>query len=305
MRPLRYLAMVLLAVGATECAHTPGAPTPGTPTTRAPATGAPATDAPAYERPAPGSGDAEPVGSPWQEGAAALTTALDELTAGAHEIAVTVINNKSPESYVYGADGTFETASIVKVEILAALLLRAQDSGRPLTAHQLSLAEAMIRDSDDNAASAFWWQIGGPRGLAAASERLGLTATVGGADGWWGWTTTTVADQARMITALIETGGELNAESQGLILDLMGSVRPDQAWGVSAATADGETVQIKNGWMSNSALQSNTTINSIGRITGECVDVTIAVLSGGTADEPSGIALVERAAALARRHLGW
>jgi hypothetical protein len=238
-------------------------------------------------------------------GRAALTAALDEITAAGPSVAVTVVDNTTGSTFSYAAGEPMETASIVKVEILAALLLRAQETGTPLDARQRALVETMIRDSSDDAASELWWEIGGPEGLASVSERLGLTSTVGGDDGWWGWTTTTAADQAQLISALISPESALAADSQDQILALMGSVRDDQAWGVSAAAAGGETVQVKNGWMSDSALDPATTINSIGRITGDGTDLTVVVLTGGSPDESTGIQLVEHVASLSRTTLAW
>ncbi|NEC82795.1 hypothetical protein G3I38_27035, partial [Streptomyces sp. SID7958] len=52
--------------------------------------------------------------------------------------------------------GVFVSASVVKADILAALLLRAQDSGRGPTAAERSLAAAMIERSDNDAASVLW-----------------------------------------------------------------------------------------------------------------------------------------------------
>ena len=48
-------------------------------------------------------------------------------------MSVAVLDMDSGASAVYG-EGAFDTASIVKVDILAALLLQAQDAGRQLTA---------------------------------------------------------------------------------------------------------------------------------------------------------------------------
>jgi hypothetical protein len=58
-------------------------------------------------------------------------------------VSVAVLDVSSGESAVYG-DGAFDTASIVKVDILASLLLRAQDAGRGLTAQ-----EKDVRRRDD------------------------------------------------------------------------------------------------------------------------------------------------------------
>ncbi len=76
------------------------------------------------------------------------------------------------------------TASVVKVDILTALLLAARDAGRDLTAAERAHAEAMIVRSDNDAATALWRVVGRAAGLDAANARLGLTRTV--ADARWG-----------------------------------------------------------------------------------------------------------------------
>lgn len=63
------------------------------------------------------------------------------------------------------AHHTHPTASVVKLGILAALLLRAQDTGREPTSHERASAADMIERSDNDAAT-------------------GLLKVVGGAGGW-------------------------------------------------------------------------------------------------------------------------
>ncbi|MGW0086462.1 serine hydrolase [Streptomyces sp. NPDC003393] len=202
-------------------------------------------------------------------------------------------------STVYGDNVPYDTASIVKVDILAALLLQAQDAGRHLTAAERALAEPMIRHSDNAAANALWRQIGRASGLEAANKRLGLTATKGGPGAKWGLTRTTARDQIRLLRAVFDdttptvSAPALNEESRAYIRSLMSSVAADQAWGVSAA-ADSQWA-LKNGW-----LQRSTTglwdVNSIGRVTANGHHYLVAALSGGSASMSDGVALVEKAA---------
>jgi len=83
----------------------------------------------------------------------------------------------------------------------------------------------------------------------------------------------------------------------------MGQVVSDQDWGVSAAARTGETTILKNGWLSLDSDDGLWAVNSIGRITGNGTDVTIAVLSHGSDDLDDGIALVQRVAELTRDQL--
>ena len=120
----------------------------------------------------------------------ALTSALRKRSSRI-EFAVAATDHVTGATYAFHASEAFETASVVKVDILAALLLRAQDAGRGLTAAERSLAGDMIRYSDNDAASALWWTIGGAAGLARANKRLGLTETpsrtAGGVSPTTGW----------------------------------------------------------------------------------------------------------------------
>lgn len=203
---------------------------------------------------------------------------------------------------VSGGDRAYDTASIVKVDILAALLLRAQDAGRELTAAERGLAEPMIRRSDNAAANALWRRIGRAPGLAAANERLGLTATTGGPGGKWGLTRTTAGDQVRLLQEVFGPGdtarrgsGGLDGRSRAYVRTLMGQVVPEQAWGVPAAGDPDSPRALKNGW-----LQRSTTglwdVNSVGEVTVRGHRYLVAVLSDGNASMSDGVSLVERTA---------
>ncbi|MEU0007245.1 serine hydrolase [Streptomyces sp. NPDC006314] len=203
---------------------------------------------------------------------------------------------------IHGADTAYDTASIVKVDILAALLLRAQDAGRHLTAQERGRAEPMIQRSDNAAANALWREIGRSSGLAAANKRLGLTSTTGGPGARWGLTRTTASDQIRLLRAVFDGGktanggpAALNPESRAYIRTLMSHVVPEQAWGVSALSGPGAHGALKNGW-----LQRNTTglwdVNSVGQVTVKGHRYLVAVLSDGSTSMSDGISLVERTA---------
>lgn len=82
------------------------------------------------------------------------TTALEAIDTDA-DFAVSAVDADTGETLTYG-DGSFDTASIVKVDILAALLYQAQQAGRTLTASEQSLAAAMIERSGNTAATALF-----------------------------------------------------------------------------------------------------------------------------------------------------
>jgi hypothetical protein len=216
-------------------------------------------------------------------------------------VAVLRLDDADREIASYGDGATFDTASIVKVDILATLLLQAQEEDRGLTDDEHSHAKAMIQESDNESASVLWRAIGQAPGLDAANEQLGLSSTQGGPGVRWGLTQTTAKDQVRLLRAVF--GGEgkvssrvsagLNQESRAYIRQLMSEISEDQDWGVSAAA--GPRWALKNGW-----LRRSTTglwdINTIGQVTVHGRLYLISALSGDNASMRSGISLVERAA---------
>ncbi|MFI6692470.1 serine hydrolase [Streptomyces sp. NPDC050433] len=183
------------------------------------------------------------------------------------------------------------TASVVKLGILAALLLRAQDTDREPTPQQRASAADMIERSDNDAATALLNAVGGAGELDAAHRRLGLRESAAAPD--WGMTRTTATDQLALLGAVFGGGpSPLDERSRAFVRDLMTRVVPDQAWGVSAA---GSAPALKNGWMPLSAT-GLWVVNSVGRVTTGDRDYLVAVLSGGHPTKDAGIALVEAVA---------
>jgi len=192
-----------------------------------------------------------------------------------------------------GDDHEYVTASIVKVDILATLLLRAQDEQRPLTADEKAKASVMIRVSDNNATWALWDVIDKADGLSAANARLGLVETVATPVSW-GLTRTTPADQLRLLHAVTSQESVLNAESRSYLLELMNSVRSDQTWGVSVAADAGTPTPLKNGWLPRDAT-GLWVVNSLGSVVYEGKTLLVAVLSDDQTSMNAGIKQIEAA----------
>ncbi|MFD4878187.1 serine hydrolase [Streptomyces sp. NPDC058420] len=214
--------------------------------------------------------------------------------------AVLDLDHPTAKPQVRGKDVPYDTASIVKVDILSALLLQAQDAGRGLTQQERTLAEAMIEHSDNDAANALWREIGLAPGLKAGNKRLGLSSTVGGTGGLWGLTRTTASDQIGLLRAVFAADGTTSATKPALttasrtyIRTLMSRIATDQSWGVSAASDSAWA--LKNGW-----LQRSTTglwdINSVGQVTSGTHHYLVAVLTDGNTSMAAGIKTVENAA---------
>jgi beta-lactamase class A len=215
-----------------------------------------------------------------------------------------LLDQVTGEEVLYQENTAFETASIVKVDILATLLWQDQQSGTSLSQSQQQLATDMITESDNDAASALWDQIGEASGLAKANVVFGLTETTPGQDGWWGLTTTTAADQLRLLQVITNSSSPLNSSSRSYLLGLMSQVESDQRWGVpDAAGTQATEVDNKNGWMTSSAEDDRWVINSIGQILEPGHDWLVVVLSDDNSTESSGITLVQHTADLAVQNL--
>ncbi|MGW3867281.1 serine hydrolase, partial [Streptomyces sp. NPDC005047] len=223
-----------------------------------------------------------------------LGPALAPVTAlfGDNRMSVAMLDVESGAMATYGHDA-FDTASVVKVDILATLLLQAQDQGRRLSTEERAQSAAMIQKSDNDSTSALWTRIGSARGLDAANERLGLLQTRGGHGTVWGITQTTAEDQIRLLQAVFGDKSPLSEASRTYIQDLMRHVVPSQTWGVSAAADSGATA-LKNGWLKRTQTEK-WDVNSIGRIEHEGRVYLMAVLLNGCSTQEVGISIVEQA----------
>lgn len=221
------------------------------------------------------------------------------------DLSVAASDGRAGRTFTYNTGTTIEAASTAKADVVAVLLLQHQDRGTAITSRQLDLARQAIRVSDHESAWALFREVGLAAGLEAGNRRLGLHETQC-FDYSWGLTRTTALDQLRLIGQLGAAGTKasvLSARSADVLLDLMGDVVPEQRWGVSAAAEDGEQVCLKNGWLPRSKLGGLWIVNSIGRVTSSRVDLRLAVLSQRWRSQVAGIAAVEEASALVRRHL--
>ena len=66
-----------------------------------------------------------------------------------------------------------------------------------------------------------------------------------------------------------------------------------------------EKFTVKNGWLPRSTESNHWIINSVGRITDDDTDVSIAVLSHGHTSMSGGISVVEKTAKLTRQYLKY
>lgn len=198
--------------------------------------------------------DAAPTDScdtPVDEYLRAYLAEMDEtVTIAVHDL-------RNDCSYGIEEDRLMTTASTFKLAVLGAMLLRAQDESRPLTAAELEQLDGMIRFSDDPDVGPIANSMGGTNAmLSAYGERLGISNWFDEAR--WGC----VAWSASSATALIE---QLALDSQAL--ELLTNVTPTQTWGVGDGTRraiEDATVAQKNGFARGCG--SGSRINSVGLV---------------------------------------
>jgi beta-lactamase class A len=194
----------------------------------------------------------------------------------------------------------FDSASVVKVTILGALLYRTQAWHKSLTRTEVAQARAMITESDNDAASYLWTDVGRSY-LQHFLDLAGMTHTFLGPGIYWGLTQITASDEMRLLRLLAAKNTVLDTSSRDYALDLMARVIPSQRWGVTAGAPRGLTVHVKNGWLPLAT--GGWRIHSIGDFTGRGDGYSIVVL---TQDNPSmsyGIDTIEAIAEAVNRDL--
>ena len=191
----------------------------------------------------------------------------------------------------------FSSASIVKALILATLLRWHQETGTPLSSWQQGQATLMITQSDNDAATDLWNEVGMSR-LQHFLNVAGMSQTKLGTDGYWGLTQVTAHDEMLLLKLLTLPNSVLSPASRAYQLGLMARVIPGQRWGTPAGVPHGVTVHVKNGWLPDS---DGWHINSLGAFTGNGRNYLIAVLTDDNPSEEYGINTAEDVARVVHR----
>jgi len=232
--------------------------------------------------------------------AAQLSAGIQGALAGrADDHAVAVYDTVSGVSCYADSDRHFDSASIVKAIILAALLRSHQEMGTPLSSWEQDEATLMITQSDNDAATDLWNEVG-MRSLQHFLDLAQMDQTQLGQDGYWGLTQVTAHDEMLLLKLLTRPNSVLTAASRAYQLGLMARVISSQRWGTPAGAPDDVTVHVKNGWLPDG---SGWHVNSIGAFTGRDRNYLIAVLTDDNASEQEGIDTIEAVAQAVHRDL--
>ncbi|HXT90226.1 MAG TPA: serine hydrolase [Trebonia sp.] len=218
--------------------------------------------------------------------------------AGRHgKVEAAVYDLSTGKQWTLGQLAPQAAASVVKLEILEAVLAHRTTQRVVLSLTEQELTPPMIEQSDNQAATTLWGDVGGAKGMRAFDHTVGLAGTSpsnclqcpGSSWPGWGLTTTTPQDQITLLRQLVQPSTVLDRNDQKYALHLLENVTPSQRWGVSNGVPAGATVALKNGWLPLNAHNSNWQINSIGWVSGDGRNYLMAVLSTGNPSEQYGI----------------
>lgn len=237
--------------------------------------------------------------------AATLGREIAGLVAGSKvAIGVGLRDVGSGRTFVYSSAPTFQLASSVKVDILVATMIKARDGGGSLTATQRAQATTMIRNSDNTAAMAMFNAMGRATGMDKMYARMGMAHTKAGPGGWWGTSTSSVADRLQLMSHVAGHGTVLHPDDAAFILGLMRSVQAGQRWGAGQVGAAGETVAVKNGWVTDSDDGNRWIICTEGIITAGGKELLLTALTRSNSSQGAGVSRVTQSLAKARATLG-
>jgi hypothetical protein len=185
---------------------------------------------------------------PAEHALADLSPAAASFLAGrTGNIGVAIGLVRQTDSYGWRSDARFPLASIAKLAIMATVLDNSSKQGQQLTVRQLTLLQAMLEWSDNDAASALWASLGGGVTVRNYVRSIGMKDFVPGAGSHWGDSVDSPADIARLLAALAD-GSILDESNSSLALVLMSRVERSQRWGVTAGAPSGALLAFKNGW---------------------------------------------------------
>ncbi|WP_326722945.1 class A beta-lactamase-related serine hydrolase [Streptomyces sp. NBC_00243] len=226
-----------------------------------------------------------------------ITAALANRTG---TIAVGLYDRSTKTTCSLRSSTAYDSASVVKVTVLATLLWDAKKHNRYLTQREADLAKAMITKSDNASTSTLWRQLGLTK-IKGFLTAAGMTQTKPGADGYWGLTQITVRDEQKLLALTTAKNSVLSDNARAYILKLMGQVISSQRWGTPAGAPAGVAVHVKNGWLSRAT--HGWRVHSVGTFKGGGHDYTITVLTHGNSTMQYGINTIQAVAKVIHKDL--
>jgi beta-lactamase class A len=230
--------------------------------------------------------------------AAGPLAAAQAYLAGRHgRVEVAVYDLASGQQWTLGQQAPQAEASVVKLEILEAVLHNRSAQRVVLSLTEQELTPPMIEQSDNAAATTLWGDVGGAKGMRAFDHKAGLVHTSpsncvrcpGFPWPGWGLTTTTPQDQVTLLRQLVQPSGILDENDQKYALRLLENVTPSQRWGIAGGVPAGVKVALKDGWLPLGKGSTDWQVNSVGWVSGDGRNYLVAVMSAGNPSEQYGI----------------
>ena len=215
-------------------------------------------------------------------------------------VAIGLYDRATKTACTLRATTAYDSASIVKVTVLATLLWDAKKHNRYLTQRETDLSTAMITKSDNAATTKLWQQLGVSKvkGFLAAA---GMTQTRPGANGYWGLTQITARDEQKLLGLLTARNTVLSDNSRAYVLKLMNKVVASQRWGTPAGAPASVAVHVKNGWLSRST--HGWRVHSVGTFKGGGRDYSISVLTQDNSTMNYGVTTIQAVARAVHKNL--
>jgi hypothetical protein len=201
---------------------------------------------------------------------AAVAAAVRYLDERAGRTSLAVVDSRGRLSGVRLREH-FQSASVVKVMFLTAFLQLLHAVHRPVSALDNALLYPMIHISDNEAASAVLARVGGAA-IARVAREAGMRDYAPGV-GWWAFTQTSAADQARFFIALQRL---IPRQFWPYARGLLAGIEPSQSWGIPQVARPPWQVFFKTG-----ALPSEGLFNETARLERRGVTFTISVFTTG------------------------
>jgi hypothetical protein len=168
----------------------------------------------------------------------------------------------------------FQSASVVKVMFLTAFLQRLAADHAPISALDRSLLYPMIHESNNDDASAVLERVG-LAAVARVAREAGMQDYAPSV-GWWAYTQTSAADQARFFIAIEHL---IPRQFWPYARGLMDGIEAEQSWGIPEVARPRWQVFFKTG-----ALPSEGLFNETARLERPGVTFTVSIFS---TDDPS------------------
>ncbi|MGY5058938.1 serine hydrolase [Streptomyces sp. 900105755] len=236
---------------------------------------------------------------------AALATKLQkDITAAIANrtgtIAVGLYDRSTKTTCTLRSTTRYDSASTVKVTVLATLLWDAKKHNRYLTTTEQTLTKAMITKSDNDATTRLWKQLGLTK-IKGFLSAAGMTQTTPGANGYWGLTQIDVHDEQRLLALVTAKNTVLSDNSRAYILKLMGQVISSQRWGTPYGAPSGVSVHVKNGWLQRAT--HGWRVHSLGTFTGGGHNYQMTVLTQDNSTMSYGINTIQAVAKVVHKDL--